>query len=97
MTGSRGPSARSHRRTRAALPTWVTGTGATVEDDGGVTVEVRPIQPFQATKAYTCPGCNGTIAAGTGHLVVVPQAAPEDRRHWHRSCWERRHRRRSGR
>lgn len=61
----------------------------------GVPVEVRTIQPYQALKAYTCPGCHASIPVGTGHLVAVPLADPEDRRHWHRSCWARRHRRRA--
>jgi hypothetical protein len=40
-------------------------------------------------KGYRCPGCEGVIAAGTPHLVVVPADAPEDRRHWHTPCWRR--------
>jgi hypothetical protein len=60
---------------------------ATVECD------VRRVQPYQATKAYVCPGCNRDIPAGTGHVVAVPIEAPELRRHWHRGCWEQRHRR----
>jgi hypothetical protein len=60
-------------------------------------VEVRRIQPFQATKTYLCPGCNQDIVPGTGHLVVVPLEAPDLRRHWHQSCWAHRHQRRPGR
>lgn len=63
-------------------------------DDGP---EVRFMHPFQARKAYVCPGCHQTIPAGTGHLVVVPREEPDLRRHWHRPCWEHRHRRRPGR
>ena len=65
-----------------------------VEDDGAGPLEVRRVQPYEATKAYLCPGCEGEIAVGTGHLVVVPVDATDLRRHWHRSCWEHRHRRR---
>jgi len=65
------------------------------EDDGRV--EVRRIQPYQATKAYVCPGCNQEIPKGQGHLVVVPVADPDHRRHWHRGCWEHRAQRRPGR
>ncbi len=57
-------------------------------------VEVRFIQPYQATKTYVCPGCNRDIPEGTFHLVAVPREAPDLRRHWHRSCWDNRHRRR---
>ncbi len=60
-------------------------------------MEVRPVQPYEARKAYLCPGCNQEIAAGTGHVVVVPAEAPDLRRHWHRPCWEHRERRRPGR
>ena len=48
---------------------------------------VNVIQPYQAGKTYTCPGCGGDISPGTGHLVVVPEYEPDLRRHWHRGCW----------
>ena len=60
-------------------------------------VDVRAVQPYQATKTYTCPDCNRAIAPGTGHIVVVPNAAPDLRRHWHRACWDQRRRPRPGR
>ena len=60
-------------------------------------VEVRRVQPYQAVKTYRCPGCNQDIAAGTGHVVVVPLEAPDLRRHWHSTCWGNRDRRRPGR
>ena len=60
-------------------------------------IEVRFIHPFQAVKEYVCPGCQQTIAPGTGHVVAVPRHDPERRRHWHRPCWEHRTRRRPGR
>lgn len=53
---------------------------------------VRFIQPYAATKSYLCPGCNQTIPPGLGHVVVVPDRFPDDRRHWHRGCWDRRSR-----
>jgi hypothetical protein len=60
-------------------------------------VEVRRVQPYQATKTYLCPGCNRDIPPGLGHVVVVPDEAPDLRRHWHHACWERRaHRRPRG-
>jgi len=52
-------------------------------------VEVRRVQPYDAVKEYRCPGCNQEIRVGEGHVVVVPRRAPDDRRHWHRSCWGR--------
>jgi hypothetical protein len=60
-------------------------------------VDVRRVQPYEAVKRYRCPGCHGDIEPGTGHVVVVPRAAPGDRRHWHDACWTHRHRRRPGR
>ena len=58
-------------------------------------MEVRRVQPYEATKAYLCPGCNGEIRVGEGHVVVVPLDMPMDRRHWHHPCWHMRHRRKS--
>ncbi|MEE8485083.1 MAG: hypothetical protein V3S38_00810 [Acidimicrobiia bacterium] len=55
---------------------------------------VHPIQPYQARKSYVCPGCDTTIEAGVGHLVVIPTPAPDLRRHWHRGCWHKERRRR---
>jgi hypothetical protein len=52
-------------------------------------------------KTYRCPGCDQEIPPGVGHVVAWP--APEDRwtggvddrRHWHRPCWDAKDRRRS--
>ena len=52
-------------------------------------VDVRHVQPYEAVKAYRCPGCEQEIPAGVGHEVVVPRYAPQDRRHWHTPCWTR--------
>ena len=60
-------------------------------------VEVRRVQPYEARKAYVCPGCNQEIPAGVGHVVVVPIDAPDLRRHWHHPCWANRARRSPGR
>jgi len=62
-----------------------------VDEDGslGGGVEVRHVQPYQAVKTYRCPGCDHEIRPGEGHEVVVPTDAPQDRRHWHTSCWQR--------
>jgi hypothetical protein len=60
-------------------------------------VQVRRVQPYEAVKAYVCPGCNQEIPPGVGHVVVVPVDAPDLRRHWHHPCWANRDRRRPGR
>lgn len=57
---------------------------------------VTPVHPYQATKPYVCPGCTAPIDPGVGHLVVVPELAPDLRRHWHRGCWYKEQRRRHG-
>jgi hypothetical protein len=61
-------------------------------EDGAFTV--RHVQPYEAVKAYRCPGCDHDIRAGEGHEVVVPVRAPDDRRHWHTGCWHRESKRR---
>ncbi|MDH3469816.1 MAG: hypothetical protein OEM94_00710 [Acidimicrobiia bacterium] len=55
---------------------------------------VTLVQPYAARKSYLCPGCSGDIPPGVGHLVVVPEDAPDLRRHWHRGCWFKEGRRR---
>jgi hypothetical protein len=60
-------------------------------------VEVRHVQPYEARKAYRCPGCDHEIRAGEGHEVVVPVDAPDLRRHWHSACWRNEVRRTRGR
>lgn len=52
-------------------------------------------------KSYRCPGCDQLIAPGAAHVVawrtehlLGQQAAMDDRRHWHRACWQARGRRR---
>ena len=57
---------------------------------------VTPVQPYQARKEYLCPGCSNTIPVGTYHVVVVPEDAPDLRRHWHRGCWYKEQRRLHG-
>lgn len=55
---------------------------------------VTPVQPYQGRKRYLCPGCAGTIEIGVGHVVVIPEDAPDLRRHWHHGCWFKERRRR---
>lgn len=56
-------------------------------------VEIRRVQPYQATKEYRCPGCDHPIPPGEGHWVVIPLDAPDLRRHWHLGCWHKEQRR----
>lgn len=61
-------------RPRAAAPLWALLPGYEVRQVGG-------------GKEYRCPGCDHPIRPGVWHLVVVPEDAPEERRHWHTGCW----------
>ena len=59
-------------------------------------VTVHGVQPYRARKAYVCPGCESWIEPGVGHVVVVPDLAPDLRRHWQRGGWFDELRRRFG-
>src|ERR1700712_2551847 len=85
-------SRRPDRRTNPpAAPGWQRAQSTA---DGEFLV--RTVPGAASTKTYRCPGCQQLIAPGLAHLVVWPAwtAGADDgvewRRHWHRSCWERR-------
>jgi len=59
---------------RADAPMWAAVPGHEVRSVG-------------AQKEYRCPGCDHPIRKGVWHLVVVPRADPDERRHWHTECW----------
>jgi hypothetical protein len=86
-------SPRKNRRTRDEPRE--TGRGAfggpqRIEEGPDGDWVVRPAAG--AAKAYRCPGCDQEIPPGVGHVVAWPAegGGPEDRRHWHRPCWEHR-------
>ncbi|GAA1531422.1 ATP/GTP-binding protein [Actinomadura kijaniata] len=57
---------------------------------------VRQVPGANATKHYRCPGCDQLIPPGVAHLVAWPADGfgdADDRRHWHRPCWQARTRR----
>ena len=58
---------------------------------------VRLVPGAVSTKTYRCPGCDQEIAPGTPHVVAWPadriNAGVDERRHWHRACWDHRLRR----
>lgn len=55
---------------------------------------VRHISGAAASKHYRCPGCDQEIPPGVPHLVSWPQYGDgDDRRHWHKACWNARDRR----
>jgi hypothetical protein len=53
---------------------------------------VRAVPGDAAVKTYRCPGCDQEIRPGTAHVVAWPAytPGPDQRRHWHRPCWEAR-------
>jgi len=53
---------------------------------------VRQVPAAAATKTYRCPGCDQEILPGIAHVVAWPAQTPgpDERRHWHNSCWQRR-------
>lgn len=93
---------RKNRRIRDTgsrpLPRDGAGYYGTQEQDGprwafGQPYLVRYMGAQAATKFYVCPGCNQNIPPRVAHVVAWPKDAgrgAEDRRHWHRSCWDRR-------
>ncbi|MFV0127736.1 ATP/GTP-binding protein [Streptomyces sp. HMX112] len=47
-----------------------------------------------AGKRYRCPGCDQEIPPGLAHVVAWPEfGGVEDRRHWHKACWNAKDRR----
>lgn len=55
---------------------------------------VRQIGGSAAAKHYRCPGCDQEIPPGLPHIVAWARlGAVDDRRHWHRACWNARDRR----
>jgi hypothetical protein len=63
------------RMPQSAPPTWALVPG----------YDVRRVT---SDKAYRCPGCDHMIRPGLWHLVAVPEASPDERRHWHERCWQ---------
>ncbi|MEU8349284.1 ATP/GTP-binding protein [Streptomyces sp. NPDC048845] len=60
----------------------------------GETWVVRQIGGGSAAKNYRCPGCDQEIPPGVPHVVAWAEHGPvDDRRHWHRACWNARDRR----
>ncbi len=72
------------------------GHGGTVEEWRGEEWVVRAVAGAASSKRYRCPGCDQEIAAGTPHVVAWREhAGVDDRRHWHRACWNAKERRTS--
>ena len=58
--------------------------------------QVRQVPGSSATRDYRCPGCDQEIPPGVGHVVAWREyGGVDDRRHWHRACWNAKDRRTS--
>ncbi|MBB3036180.1 hypothetical protein [Hoyosella altamirensis] len=57
--------------------------------DPSAEYSVRDIPGAAAAKTYRCPGCDQIIPAGMPHVVAWRNmhGGEEDRRHWHKGCW----------
>ncbi|MGP6173425.1 hypothetical protein [Corynebacterium sp. A21] len=94
--------ARKNRHDRSTTPRDLPRDGGayfgTQEQEGpgwtyGEPYLVRQMGSHAAKKFYVCPGCNQNIPPGVAHVVAWPKEigrGAEDRRHWHKPCWERR-------
>ena len=89
---------RQHQVSRYVLPRDGSTFLGTQEMEGpswtnGEIFKVRQIGSAAATKYYLCPGCNQNIPPGVAHVVAWPRdtgRGADDRRHWHKHCWQRR-------
>ena len=89
---------RQYQAPRYVLPKDGSAFIGTQEMEGpgwtnGEIFKVRQIGSAAATKYYICPGCNQNIPPGVAHVVAWPRdtgRGADDRRHWHKHCWQRR-------
>ena len=89
---------RQHQVSRYVLPRDGSTFIGTQEMEGpswtnGEIFKVRQIGSAAATKYYICPLCNQNIPPGVAHVVAWPRdtgRGADDRRHWHKHCWQRR-------
>ncbi|OQR61456.1 hypothetical protein B6E66_24780 [Streptomyces maremycinicus] len=67
---------------------------AASRESQGEAWHVRDVSGASAEgKRYRCPGCDQVIPSGVAHVVAWPrQDGPQDRRHWHKACWNARDR-----
>ncbi|GAA4231340.1 hypothetical protein GCM10022254_28240 [Actinomadura meridiana] len=89
-------SPRKNRRAVSGRPdrsggSWVQETEAAADGEWNV----RAVSGAGAVKAYRCPGCDQEIPPGVAHVVAwrTDDRSGDDRRHWHRPCWQARSRR----
>jgi hypothetical protein len=86
-------SPRRARRRDETPPDLELTAYRTVETDADGDWVVRAVTGAAAVKTYRCPGCDQEIRPGLAHVVAWLVGAEDDRRHWHRPCWQARRRR----
>lgn len=90
---------RNRRRKEPARATPGAVAAERREDTADGMWVVRTLSGAASTKTYRCPGCSHEISPGAAHLVTWPAdgvggfGGPDDRRHWHATCWRARDRR----
>jgi hypothetical protein len=83
---------RARRRDDDVRPLHTDALPATESAPDGDWV-VRMVAASGATKTYRCPGCDQEIRPAVPHVVAWRVGEEDDRRHWHRACWQARDRR----
>ena len=84
---------RRHRRASAPEPRPLGGAHEEVEEHPDGDWVVRRITGSSSTKTYRCPGCDQEIRPATPHVVAWQVDDADNRRHWHRPCFDNRLRR----
>ncbi|THV41972.1 hypothetical protein [Glycomyces buryatensis] len=88
---------RKNRRERPAEPPTRSAQDSNLVDGPDGRYQTRAIPGAGAAKTYRCPGCDLEIPPGTPHVVAwADEGDGDDRRHWHKGCWNARDRRRPG-
>ncbi len=59
------------------------------EHEDGLYV-VRQLTGSSSNKPYRCPGCDQVIPMATPHMVAWREDEEDNRRHWHKACWNNR-------
>jgi hypothetical protein len=83
---------RARRREDLPRPLRTDGESVTESGPDGDWI-VRPVSGAAAVKVYRCPGCDQEIAPGLPHVVAWQVDDADNRRHWHRPCFDARGRR----
>lgn len=88
------PRGASPERSRTAVGNTERYGLESTESWQGEEWAVRQVGGGAAGKHYRCPGCDQQIPPGVPHVVVwARDGGVDDRRHWHRACWNARDRR----